>query len=292
MSTWDMETDPGWTVGAPDDDATDGIWVRTDPVGTWSYDTANVVLIQPGDDHTPNGTQCWVTGNVDTLFDPGFRDVDGGKTTLTTASFDGAPVGYEHPVIEYWRWYSNNTGSFIAGDVWRVDISGDDGATWSPVESTRLTFNSWERELVDIGSILTPTHTMRVRFVANDDSLVSRVEAAVDDFRLLAFPAGTLSAGAERAAARLELSAPRPNPSLGPATLRLSLPAATHVRLALFDVTGRLVRTLVDGALGAGDHPLVWDGLDDLGHGVAGGLYFARLDAAGERRVQRVVRVR
>jgi hypothetical protein len=288
--TWDMESDPGWTVGAPDDDAVTGIWVRLDPVGTWAYDTANVVMIQPADDHTPNGTQCWVTGNADTLWDPGIADVDGGKTTLTTATFDGAPAGYERPIIEYWRWYSNNTGSHT-DDVWRVSISNDDGATWAPLESTAYTVNSWERQLLPIESYLTPTHTMRVRFVASDELPTSIVEAAVDDFRLLAFPAGTLSVGG--AAPRvLELSAPWPNPSSGPATLTLRLPAAGHVRVALYDVGGRIVRTLVDRVLDAGAHPLVWDGRDDGGREVAAGLYFARADAGGASRLERVVRVR
>jgi hypothetical protein len=118
------------------------------------------------------------------------------------------------------------------------------------------------------------------------------VEAAVDDFRLLAFPTGTLSTGVNGPVTMLELAPPRPNPSLGPTMLRLRLPAATRVRLGLYDVAGRLVRTLVDGSLDAGDHTLAWDGRDDGGRAVTGGLYFARLDAAGERRVQRVVRVR
>lgn len=290
--TWDMETDPGWTVGAPDDNATSGIWVRVDPIGTSAYDTANFVPIQPAEDHTPNGTLCWVTGNApDTLIDAGYADVDGGKTTLTTARFDAAPAGYEQPVIEYWRWYSNNTGSYVGGDVWRVDLSNDDGATWVPLESTALTANSWERVLVRVQDLLPPTHSMRVRFVANDDPPPSIVEAAVDDFRLLAFPAGSLAAETGGVTV-LELSPPRPNPSLGPTTLRLRLPTAARVRLQLYDVGGRRVRTLVDQALQAGDHPFVWDGRDDGGHAVAGGLYFARLDAGPEHRLQRVVRMR
>ena len=254
-------------------------------------DTANFVVVQPANDHTPSDTTCWVTGNADSMFVPGYNSVDDGKTTLTTAGFDAVQGGYEHPVIEYWRWYSNNTGNGVGGDIWKVDLSNDDGATWVPVEHTAATAQSWERVLARVEDYLPPTHTMRMRFVANDDPPTSVVEAAVDDFRLLSFPAGTVSAGGEGLPRSLEFLAPRPNPSRGDAMLRWRLPAAAHVRLELFDIGGRHVRTLADRGMSAGEHTQAWDGRDNAGHAMPGGLYLARLDAGGERRVQRVVRI-
>ena len=289
---WDMSVDPGWSVGAPDDNATAGLWVRENPMQSANTDTANLVVSQPADDHTPGDTICWVTGNADTMYVPGYNDVDGGKITLTTSVFDALPDGYEHPVIEYWRWYSNNTGSNVGGDAWRVDVSNDGGATWVPLENTTETARSWERVLARIEDYVTPTHTMRVRFVANDDPPTSIVEALVDDFRLLAFPVGTVSAGGDAPGPALEFLAPSPNPSRGEATLRLRLPAAALVRIELFDVGGRHVRALADATLGAGEHALAWDGRDDAGHAVPGGLYLARLDAGGKALVRRIVRVR
>jgi len=130
-----------------------------------------------------------------------------------------------------------------------------------------------------------------VRFVANDDLPTSLVEAAVDDFRLLAFPTGTVSAGGPGRAASLEFLPPSPNPSAGEAMLRWRLPAGARVRLELFDVGGRRVRILADGPMSAGEHVQGWDGRDDAGHAVRGGLYLARLQADREWRVQRVVRI-
>ena len=290
--TWDMESDAGWTAGAPDDDATAGVWVRVDPTESANYDTANFVVLQPANDHSLIGTQCWVTGNADTQYVQGYNDVDGGKTTLTSPIFDAAPSGYENPVIDYWRWYTNNAGSAIGGDVWRVEISNNGGGSWIPLETTALSANSWERQAFRIEDVLTPSHSMRLRFTANDDLPNSLVEAALDDVRLLMFPLGTAVAGLRRVTRTLELLAPSPNPARGTTTLRLSLPTAAHVSLGIFDVGGRRVRGLGDGDLAAGEHVIAWDGLDAAGHPVPAGLYFARLDADREHLMRRVVRIR
>ena len=290
--TWDMESEAGWTVGAPDDDASAGVWVRVDPTESANYDTANFVVLQPANDHSLIGTQCWVTGNADTLYVQGYNDVDGGKTTLTSPIFDAAPGGYVNPVIDYWRWYSNNAGSAIGGDVWRVEISNNGGGSWVPLESTTLPANSWERIAFRIEDVLTPSHSMRLRFIANDDLPNSLVEAALDDVRLLMFPLGTAVAGPRGIARTLDLSAARPNPARGTTTLRLSLPTRAQVSFAIFDVGGRRVRDLANGQLAAGEHVMTWDGLDAAGTPVPSGLYFARLDAGSEHRMRRVVRIR
>ena len=291
LVSWNMETDPGWTVGAPGDDATAGIWARVHSIQSANYDTANFIVIQPGGDHTPGDTLCWITGNAPAMFVPGYNDVDDGRTTLTTARFDAAAAGTEHPIVDYWRWYSNNTGT-ATDDVFAVDISNDDGATWVPFERLGVTANSWERVLGRIEDFVTPTHTMRMRFVASDLNESSIVEAAIDDFRLLAFPAGSVAVEPAMARAALALSPPRPNPSAGPTRLGFTLRSAARVRLEIYDIGGRRVRGLLEAPLGAGAHEVEWDGRDDAGRPAAGGLYFARLDAGGEQRVQRIVRAR
>ena len=54
------------------------------------------------------------------------------------------------------------------------------------------------------------------------------------------------------------------------------------VSLKVFDVAGRLVRTLVDGRRTAGAHSERWDGRDESGLNAASGVYFARMKAEGE----------
>ena len=79
----------------------------------------------------------------------------------------------------------------------------------------------------------------------------------------------------------LALSLGGANPARAGATLQFVVPAATHVRLALFDPQGRRVRSLADAPYAAGRYTAHWDGLDESGARVADGLYFVRLEADG-----------
>jgi hypothetical protein len=91
---------------------------------------------------------------------------------------------------------------------------------------------------------------------------------------------------------RFQLASPEPNPSRGSAGLRFAIPQAGRVRLAIYDVTGRLVRTLVDQVLQAGWHPMTWTHTDSRGARVASGVYMVRLEAAGEVRTRKMVLAR
>ena len=72
-----------------------------------------------------------------------------------------------------------------------------------------------------------------------------------------------------------------PNPFTAQTRFAFELGFPEHVDLAVYDVSGRLVRRLEDGVRGAGRTELVWDGRDDAGRAVAAGVYFFRLRAAG-----------
>ncbi|MBU1699514.1 MAG: PQQ-binding-like beta-propeller repeat protein [Candidatus Eisenbacteria bacterium] len=76
---------------------------------------------------------------------------------------------------------------------------------------------------------------------------------------------------------RLALSHNAPNPFMAATELHFALPRAEAVDLAVFDVMGRRVRTLLAGTLEAGRHNATWNGRDDAGHPAGAGVYFARL---------------
>lgn len=79
-----------------------------------------------------------------------------------------------------------------------------------------------------------------------------------------------------------------PNPVLASTRLVFTLRESAPVTLRLFDLSGRLVRTLVDGPREGGEQAAVWDGQDDEGRRVASGLYFARFEAEGQVITKRV----
>jgi subtilisin family serine protease len=79
---------------------------------------------------------------------------------------------------------------------------------------------------------------------------------------------------------KLALRAPS-NPFRGAGRIQFSLPSATRTRLVVYDISGRQTRVLLSSGgspLKAGTYNLVWDGNDDAGRHVAGGIYFYRLE--------------
>jgi len=72
-----------------------------------------------------------------------------------------------------------------------------------------------------------------------------------------------------------------PNPMQGRLVVNLSIERATSMRVDVFDVTGRRVRRIADGAIGygaTGHTRVVWDGMTDAGIPAAGGVYFVRAE--------------
>lgn len=86
-----------------------------------------------------------------------------------------------------------------------------------------------------------------------------------------------------------QFAPPTPNPSRADVSLRFTLAAPSDVRLTIHDAQGRLVRDVAHGAHGAGTHHLSWNGADASGTRVPPGLYFARFEAGGAVRRQRLV---
>jgi len=72
-----------------------------------------------------------------------------------------------------------------------------------------------------------------------------------------------------------------PNPFNPVTKVSYGSPSDAHIRLAIYNVAGRLVRTLVDGEVGAGYHVAVWEGRDNNGVEVGSGVYFCRMEAEG-----------
>jgi len=75
------------------------------------------------------------------------------------------------------------------------------------------------------------------------------------------------------------LSQNYPNPFNPTTTIDFNLPSGQQVKLVIYDISGREVRTLIDERRGAGLHSVVWDSRDDFGNGMPSGVYFYHLTA-------------
>lgn len=87
-------------------------------------------------------------------------------------------------------------------------------------------------------------------------------------------------------ASKARLLQNHPNPFHRETTIGFKLPVcpddtALCIRLAVYDITGKLVRTLVDGEKESGRHALRWNGLDDNGCALPSGVYLCRMEADG-----------
>ncbi len=71
-----------------------------------------------------------------------------------------------------------------------------------------------------------------------------------------------------------------PNPFTTTTIVDYEISNDSQITLELYDISGRMVRTLVRDYLPAGKHSIEWDGNDDSGINVASGVYFCRLETA------------
>jgi len=120
--------------------------------------------------------------------------------------------------------------------------------------------------------------------VTSDTSVVRGVLAMSGRFHV-----GGITEADFAAPTRVALAPVWPNPSPGLASFRFGLPQREEAALEIFDVQGRLVRSLVRGPLDAGWHELRWEGIGARGVRARSGVYFARLKVGETQLVQRFV---
>ncbi|MCE2448301.1 MAG: T9SS type A sorting domain-containing protein [Candidatus Latescibacteria bacterium] len=68
-----------------------------------------------------------------------------------------------------------------------------------------------------------------------------------------------------------------PNPFNSETHIAFHLPRTEHLSLKIFNLTGQLVTTLMEGVYRAGRHRIPWDGRDDRGESAGSGIFFYRL---------------
>ncbi len=86
-----------------------------------------------------------------------------------------------------------------------------------------------------------------------------------------------------------ELHNAYPNPFNPSTTLSFTAPRTSEVTLAIYDVLGRKVATLMDGVVQAGRQQVIWQGHSDQGMPVASGTYFVRLEGDGVNLTRKMI---
>lgn len=159
-----FEADQGWTV--TNQNLQDGAWVRAIPAGGGQRG-------DPPSDFDGSG-RCYVTGNAQD------QDVDGGPTILTSPQIDMS-AGHVY-FLSYARWFTNDDGD----DQMIVEISNNNGATWTQIDST-FNANGWIVKRIRVNDVIQPTANMRLRFLVADQPNNSVTEGALDAVKILAY---------------------------------------------------------------------------------------------------------
>lgn len=238
-----------WQTGIVGDNNTTGHWEANIPVGSFYTAGDTSTSVNPHYQHTPGGEICFVTGNAPSPTDAlGLNDVDGGHTTLLSATIDMS--GYANPTVTYYRWYINNppSGANPNADWWQVMISNNNGTSWTYIENTKTSQRGWRRNAFRVSDYITPTATMRIKFIASDSVRLgqnldggSLVEAGVDDIQLWD---NINSNSVEEALVDGMQFFVMPNPSDGLVNIVFDLAVNNDVDVIVSDITGKQVMTL------------------------------------------------
>jgi len=161
----DFENNPQWTV--QNQNITTGAWECVDPNGT---DAA------PEDDHTPDGTKCYVTDQGSPGGGVGDADVDGGPTRLISPAIDLSSGDAD---ISYYLWFYHT--DYGGQQPLQIDISNNNGASWTNVDNVGHS-PGWNLKTLKVSDHVTPTSQVKMRFSASDNPNDDIVEAGLDDF--------------------------------------------------------------------------------------------------------------
>lgn len=173
-------------------------------------------------------------------------------------------------------------GSFTTSSLWSVRVRGQ-FAYLSDYPFLRILDITNPALPVEVGNIETPGVDNRVAVAP------PFIYAVVDYGPLLKYETPWITDARPALGMRLGLKQNYPNPFNPSTTIAFETPSSGHVRLDVFDVRGRRVRTLVDESMPAGAHLVTWDGRDNAGNTAGSGVYFYRLAAGGKSEAKKMM---
>ncbi len=180
--------------------------------------------------------------------------------------------------------FSDDTSSV---DKCQPEVSTDSlGTTWSTLTAYyNGTVGAWTQRSLDITNYCSNKKFFRLGFKLLTDTINTADGWYIDDIMITGYaPTGVAGKpGVVSAPATCLLKGAYPNPASGEANIRFQLKADARTSLKIYNITGELVRTLVDSRLSSGDYALRWDGRDSHNRVMSSGIYFYRLDSGSHQ---------
>lgn len=170
-------------------------------------------------------------------------------------------------------------------DICSVELSTN-GSYWTEVAAFSGKIDFWHPEVVEITEYTDSYVYLRFR-LHSDDSL-NDPGWKIDNIGIIA-TTGADSSYPEVPPFVTTLYQNSPNPFNPSTAIRFSLEVSGNVLLAVYNLKGQLVRTLVQENLDTGLHTFVWDGTDNSAKPAASGIYFYRLQAENYQKIRKMV---
>ncbi len=116
----------------------------------------------------------------------------------------------------------------------------------------------------------------------------------VEEVEVLNFTAGTtpINMNDLRLPQHIKLFPNYPNPFNNQTLISFAVPYNSFVRLTIYDITGKKIKSLVQKNLSTGIHKIHWNGIDEQGRSVPSGIYFCQLQIGNSKQTQRLILMR
>jgi hypothetical protein len=207
----------------------------------------------------------------------------------------------EAAALKFW------TAHFIEedNDAGFIEVSTDGAATWQRLSVAYTgTHNLWKAESVSLANFCGPGFDdVRIRFRFISDATQSQPRAGwfIDEVSVIPVVETAVAENESAPPERFALHQNYPNPFWSEATssarsggnpatvIQYELPKPAQVKLAIYNLLGEKIRTLVEANQPVGMKQATWDGRDAHGQHVSSGVYFYRLEAGEFTMTRRLV---
>jgi uncharacterized repeat protein (TIGR01451 family) len=179
------------------------------------------------------------------------------------------------------QWVGNDTSTGISNYSIYLSIDGDKFLSW--IQNTR-----------DTSAIYKPlpgTHTYSFYSIAYDN--VGNAETPPDSFDTRVTVTALTSVPKDKDMPKVfSLAQNYPNPFNPETKIQYSIPVTAHVTLKIYSILGQEIRTVIDELQDPGVKTVIWNSKNNIGHSVASGIYFYRLQAGSFTATKKLVLLR
>ena len=253
---WTLDSDPGWERQAQ--------WEFGQPLG------------QGGQHGGPDPVAGYTGPNVF-----GYNLAGDYANNLPEHHLTAGPIdcsGLSGVELRFWRWLGVEQPAYDHATLAVSNDGVDYQTVWT--NQAEITDDLWVEVAYDIAAVADDQPTVYLRWtMGTTDGSWQYCGWNIDDIEIWGFVAAT-TAAPETPAAPTVLLQNAPNPFNPLTEIRFELGRREQVRLTVYDLLGRRVRTLLAAtALPVGPHSVIWDATDDSGQRVSSGTYLYRLEA-------------